>query len=137
MAAKTDSQIGLHAIIYASREHIIEACVRAAGVLGKHAQASASSARVTVNILPGLVTKLSATSPVVGINLKPGTEGNIVVDARVERYRTVQTRYMMIPVSPKRLVGKSTYLNFLTSLEQELKAIDAGQGSRQRTGAGS
>jgi hypothetical protein len=135
MAAKIDSQIGLHAVIYASQEQVIGACVRAADVLGKHARASTSPAKVTVSILPGLVTKLSQTSPVVRISVKPGPDGSTAVDAAIERFRTVQTRYLMIPISPKRLVGKSTYLNFLASLEQELKAIDAGRGSMQRTGA--
>jgi hypothetical protein len=135
MAAKTDVQIGLHAVIYASPEQVMEACQRAAEVLGKRANSVATPAKVTVKILPGIIAKLSTVSPVVGISLTAGPDGRVVIEARIEAFRTAQSTFLMIPVGPKTLVGKSTYLNLLKSLEQELKAIDRGQGSVERTGA--
>ncbi len=135
MAAKTDVQIGLDAVIYAPPERVIEACQRAAEVLGKRANAVATSAKVTVEILPGMITMLSSVSPSVGISLSPGTDGSVVVKARIEAFRTAQSTFLMIPVGPKTLVGRSSYLTLLKSLEQELKAIDQGRGSVARTGA--
>jgi len=135
MAAKTDVQIGLDAVIYAPPERVIGACQRAAEVLGKRANAVTTSAKVTVEILPGMITMLSSVSPSVGINLSPGNDGSVVVKARIETFRTVQSTFLMIPVGPKTLVGKSSYLTLLKSLEQELKAIDQGRGSVARTGA--
>ena len=135
MAAKTDSQIGVQATVFASREAVVEACTRAAGVLGSHASASTSGAKVTVKILPGMIKSMSKVSPLVGINLKPGSaEGSIDVNAQIESYRTSQSALLgFIPLGPKLLVGKSTYMNFLTSLERELAAIDAGNGTIRRT----
>jgi len=135
MAAKTDVQVGLHAEVYATHEQVTEACQKAAEVLGKRATAVVTPAKVTVSILPGLVTSLSPVSPLVGISLAPGGDGKVVIDARIEKYRTAQSTFMMIPVGPKTLVGKGTYLSLLKSLEQELRAVDRGQGSVRRTSA--
>lgn len=135
MAAQADVQVGLHAEVYATHEQVIEACQKAAEVLGKRATAEVTPAKVTVNILPGLVPSLSPVSPLVGIRLAPGGDGRVVVDARIEKYRTVQSTFMMIPIGPKTLVGRGTYLSLLKSLEQELRSIDGGQGSVRRTSA--
>ncbi len=135
MAAKTDVQIGLHAEVYATHEQVVEACRKAAEILGKRATAVVTPAKVTVSILPGLVSSLSPVSPLVVISLAPGGDGCVLVDARIEKYRTVQSRVMMIPVGPKTLVGRGTYFNLLKSLEQELRAVDRGQGSVHRTGS--
>jgi hypothetical protein len=135
MAARTDSQIGVQATVFASRDAVVEACTRAANVLGNHASASSSAAKVTVKILPGMIKSMSKVSPTVGIDLSPGSaEGSIDVNAHIESYRTSQSALLgFIPIGPKLLVGKSTYLNFLTSLEQELAAIDTGKGTIRRT----
>jgi hypothetical protein len=133
VSAKHDVQIGVHAIVYAPLEDVRDACARAAAFLGNRARTSSSSAKITVQILPGLVTKISHVSPTVGITLRPGKDGAIVVDTRVEQHRTLQQRIMLIPVGPKRLVGKASYMNLLTSLEQELKAVNRGKGVVERT----
>jgi hypothetical protein len=134
MATHKDASIGLDATIYATREDVLSACERAVAVLGGHASCVTGAAKVTVKIFPGLTQKISITSPLVGVSLNPGDGGSIDVAARIEQYRTRQSRVMFIPVGPKKMSGKSTYLNFLTSLAQELKAIDSGQGSVRRTG---
>jgi len=46
----------------------------------------------------------------------------------IEKYRTAQSTFMMIPVGPKTLVGKGTYVSLLKSLEQELRAVDRDWG---------
>lgn len=135
MAADRDAQIGLHASVHSSRDEVIAACTRAASLLGKHASVSVASAKVTVKIFPGLVQAMSSVSPLVGITLKPGdADDAIVVDAKIERYRTLQSQFLFIPIGPKQLSGKSSYLNLLKALEQELVAIDKGGGSVRRTG---
>jgi len=134
MALTDDLSIGLRATLNAPRDQVVEACLNAANVLGTHAQASAASAKVTVKIYPGMVQKLSKVSPLVGIALKPGANETVEVIVKIEKYVSLQSRFFLIPVGPKRLMGKSTYLNFLSSLEQELHAINKGGGSIQRIG---
>jgi hypothetical protein len=134
MSAKQDKERGLQATVYATREQVVEACTRAVDFLGKHASVTASSAKLTVKIYPGPVQKLSSISPTVNVSLRPGDDGAILVNARIEHYRTVQSRFLLIPMGPKRLVGKGSYVNFLKSLSQELSAIDAGRGRVQLTG---
>jgi hypothetical protein len=124
MSAKNDVQRGLRATLHVSRDEIVAACTRAADVLGKHASASNADGKVVVRIYPGLSQKLSSVSPVVGITLSP-TDQATLVTARVEHYRTLQSRlFFVIPFGPKQLVGRSTYANFLTSLRQELLRVD-------------
>ena len=134
MSAKDDVTLGLHATINSTREEVVNACERAAGMLGTHAQTSVANTKVTVKILPGMVAKLSKVSPLVGINLQPGENNSIVLDVKIERYLMMQSRAYMIPIGPKRLLGKSNYLNLLTALEQELRAIDKGGGQFRRVG---
>jgi len=134
MSVKEDATLGLQATVNSTRDEVVQACERAAGLLGTHAQTSVANTKVTVKILPGLVQKLSKTSPLVAINLQPGENSSIVLVAKIERYLTLQSRVYLIPVGPKRLLGKSQYLNLLTALEQELRAIDKGGGQFRRIG---
>jgi hypothetical protein len=97
--------------------------------MGKRAEATAANAKVTVKIFPGVIRAISEVSPLVGINLKPGADGRVVVEVRIERYRTTSAI-----IGPKVLDGKSAYKNLLTSLEQELEAIGDGSGVIRRTG---
>jgi hypothetical protein len=135
MSAKTDIQIGVHATVFATRDEVAAACRKAAEALGNRATVSVSAAKITVKIQPGLVKAVSPVSPTVGINLRPGKDGAIVVDAKIEQWRTRQQRVFLIPVAPKMLIGKSSYLSFVQSLEQELRAVDRGRGSVRRVGA--
>jgi hypothetical protein len=134
MSVKEDATLGLQATINSTRDEVVKACERAAGLLGTHAQTSVASTKVTVKILPGMVQKLSKVSPLVAINLQPSENNSIVLVAKIERYLSMQSRVYMIPFGPKRLLGKSQYLNLLTSLEQELRAIDKGGGQFRRVG---
>jgi len=134
MALNEDIAIGLQATVNASREEVVNACLNAASVLGSHAQATAASAKVTVKIFPGLVQKLSKVSPLVGVTLKPSTNDTIEVIVRIEKYVSLQSKFFLIPMGPKRLMGKATYMNFLSALEQELRAINNGGGRIQRIG---
>jgi len=134
LSIKDDITLGLSATIISTRDEVVKACERAAAVLGTHAQTSVASAKVSVKILPGLVQKLSKVSPLVAINLQPGENNSISLSAKIERYVGLQSRFFLIPISPKRLLGKAHYLNFLTSLEQELRAIDKGGGQFRRVG---
>lgn len=136
MAAKTDAQVGLNAKLHTTRADVLNACTRAAAPLGERATISASGARVTVQIRPGLVAKMSAVSPVVAISLRPESDDTIQVRVRIEKYRTLQSRVMLIPIGPKRLVGNTQYKKFLASLEQELGQLVNGRGSVERTGQG-
>lgn len=136
MSAQDDVKVGLQATVHATRDDVIAACTRAAASLGNHASATASSAKVTVKILPGLVKSMSKASPTVGVDLKPGNDGQVVLRAKVEQYLIFQSRLFFIPFGPKQLVGKSYYQKFLTALERELQALDSGKGSIQRIGAG-
>jgi hypothetical protein len=129
MSAKTDVKLGLYAEIRASRQEVVDACLRAVAVMGKRAEATAANAKVTVKIFPGVIRAISEVSPLVGINLKPGADGRVVVEVRIERYRTTSAI-----IGPKVLDGKSAYKNLLTSLEQELEAIGDGSGVIRRTG---
>jgi hypothetical protein len=135
MSVQRDAQVGLRASLHASRDEIVAACLRAAEVLGGHASASASPAKVIVQIFPGFVKSLSKVSPLVGITLQPGTDDVVLLAAKIEQYKTLQSRAFFIPIGPQQLVGKGTYLNFLKALEAELRAIDAGNGTVERTGA--
>lgn len=135
MSAQRDAQIGLRASLHAGRDEVVAACVRAAEVLGRHANVSASSAKVVVQIFPGLSKSAAHVSPLVGVTLTPGNDGTVMLAARIERYRTVRPAFLMIGVGPKALVGKRTYLNFLKALEAELGALDDGHGTIQRTKA--
>jgi hypothetical protein len=134
MAAAKDSQIGISAVITASEQDIVAACTRAVSVLGKRASLSTGPMAMTVHIYPGLVQKLSSVSPTVGIALKRKDENTISVTVRIERYRTSQQRLMLIPVAPKMLVGKGSYMSLVRSLEQELSAIGSGNTEVRRTG---
>jgi hypothetical protein len=135
MSAKHDVQIGLNATVVASQDEVLAACTQATTFLGKHVRQSTSPAEVKVAILPGLVTKISVVSPIVAISLTPGDGGSIQIRVRIERWKTVQSRFLLVPIGPKRLVGKGQYLRLLTSLEQELRAIDRGRRTFQRVGA--
>jgi hypothetical protein len=46
----------------------------------------------------------------------------------------VRAKFFFIPLGPKRLRGESFYEKFLTSLEDELRAIDNGAGEIKRVG---
>ena len=85
MSAKTDVKLGLYAEIRASRQEVVDACLRAVAVMGKRAEATAANAKVTVKIFPGVIRAISEVSPLVGINLKPGADGRVVVEVRIER----------------------------------------------------
>jgi hypothetical protein len=134
MSVKVDVTVGLQATINATRDEVVAACERAASLLGTHAQTSVASAKVSVKILPGLIQKMSKVSPLVAINLQPVENNSILLSAKIERYLTLQSRVYLIPVGPKRLLGKSQYLNLLTALERELRAIDKGGGQFRRVG---
>lgn len=134
MSVKEDVTLGLHATINSTRDEVVHACERAAGLLGTHAQTSVANTKVSVKILAGMVAKLSKVSPLVAINLQPGENNSIVLAAKIERYLSLQSRLYLIPIGPKRLMGKSQYLNLLTALEQELRAIDKGGGQFRRVG---
>ncbi len=134
MSVKDDVTIGLQATVNATRDEVVQACELAAAMLGTHAQVSVASTKVTVKVLPGMIQKMSKTSPLVAINLQPGEDNSVVLAAKIERYLTLQSRFFLIPVGPKRLLGKSLYLNLLTALEQELRAIDKGGGQIRRVG---
>ncbi|MCU1600520.1 MAG: hypothetical protein JWO22_1229 [Frankiales bacterium] len=136
VAAKKDIERGLRATVYASREQVVEACLRAASTLGTKCEAVPSSAKVVVKIRPGLSRKRSVVSPTIGVNLSPGPDGAINVTATVEKYITTQSRVMFLPVGPKTLVGKGQLVSFLKGLGQELVAIDAGGGSLEYSGFG-
>lgn len=135
MSAVNDAKLALHAEIHATRDAVTEACRQAATILGTHATTTASAAKVTVIIRAGMIPAMSSESPIVGIALRPGKEGTIIVDATIERYRTIQSTFFFVRVGPKRLVGMSSYKNLLRSLKNELQAIDTGQGSIAMTGA--
>ena len=75
--------------------------------------------------------KLSKVSPTVGVSLLPQANGATRVVVKVAHYRTIQSSFMFIPIGPKRLVGRSEYLNLLQSLKQELgtmQEIDNPEG---------
>jgi hypothetical protein len=136
MGLKNDLQVGLRATVHAPKDAVVAACSHAAAFLGEHATVSTAAARVTIKIRPGLSAKRSKVSPTVAIDLRPASEGVIDLNAHIEQYLTLQSRMMMvIPIGPKRLVGKSQYRNLLQSLENELRAVDRGCTIR-RTGAG-
>ena len=138
MAAKQDAQIGLRATVHADQSAVINACARSAEILGTHADVTTTGNKVTVRIKPGMVKAMSSVSPVVGMTVSsPGNDGAVIVTVRIESFRTVQTKYMfLIPLGPKRLVGKSSYVNLLRSVEQELRAVDSSKATIvSRTGA--
>ena len=134
VAVKDDIQVGIQGSILAPREEVLAACMRAVEVLGRHASASASSTKVSVKIFPGLVQK--NVSPLVGITLAPGDNGRVNFSVRIEKYQTSQASLVFVGVGPKSLVGKSSYKNLLTALEQELAAIPNGNTSIKRIGTG-
>lgn len=134
MTVEEDVTLGLHATLNSTREEVVVACVRAASALGMHGQSIVASDRVMVKIFPGLVPVLTKVSPLVEINIELGTNNLIVLDAKIQRYKTLQSRFFFIPIGPKRLRGKASYNKFLTSLEQELEAIDKGGGQFRRVG---
>ena len=129
MSATNDKSLGLTAVLFAPRDQVIDAVLKSVTTLGSHASAARASSKVTVKIYPGLVQKLSSVSPTVGVTLRPGPGEAVSLSARIEQYRTVQSRMFLIPVGPKRLVGKSTYKNFLDSLAQELRPLTGAEGS--------
>ena len=133
MGAKQDVQHGVTADVRADRDAVVGACQRAAETLGKHARVQANAAKVTVQILPGVSQTFSSVSPTVGINLRPGRDGHVHLEASVESHRTVQsTVFGFIPAGPKRLVGRQYFFRFLNALETELAALDPVSGSVQR-----
>ncbi len=128
MSADDDIQVGIDMIVCATRDDVVAACRRSIEFLGKHADIASSGSRLVIKVKPGLSAKLSNVSPTVGVSLLPQASGDVRVIVRIEQYRTLQSRFMFIPIGPKRLVGKTEYLNLLTSLEQELGAVNKPKG---------
>lgn len=136
MSAASAAGHGLEATVYAPKDQVVAACLRAADFLGKSATTSATGASVTVRIRPGLVPGTSRVSPTVGIRLEPTSDGAVEVNAKVERYLTRQSRILwLIPFGPKRFVGRREYFDLLTSLQQELGSLVNGKGRVERIGA--
>ena len=130
MSAAKDIQRAVNARVYASQEDVIAAIKRAAGTLGKQAEVNASDSKVTINVYPGLARKLSNISPVVGVTVRGGPDGAVLVTTKVEKYRTSQAVFLFFRVGPKELVGKGPFKNLLRALEQELSALNSdGRGS--------
>lgn len=137
MAAKHDIQQGISAEVAADREVVVDACRRAAQILGEHARLHADAAKVTVEILPGPSRAPAPVSPVVGISLQPSDAGRVCVDARIERYRTSRpVAFGFIPTGVKHLVGRTHFRRFLNALEVELAALDPVTGRVRRLAAG-
>ena len=128
MSAKNDIQAGFDLIVCATRDDVVAACRRSIEFLGKHADIASSSSKLVIKIKPGLSANLSTVSPTVGVSLLPQSTGDIRVIVKIDQYRTIQSRFMFIPVGPKRLSGKTEYLNLLTSLKQELGAVNRPKG---------
>lgn len=132
MAAKDEIQQGISAEVAADRDVVVDACRRAAQILGEHARLHADAAKVTVEILAGL----SRVSPVVGISLDLSDAGRVCVQARIERYRTSRpVAFGFIPTGVKHLVGRSYFRSFLNALEVELAALDPVTGRVSRLAA--
>lgn len=135
MGYQEDVQVALKATVHAPRDDVMRACRRAADFLGAHAVVTSAGPKVKVVIKPGITPRLSYASPTVGITVSPQNGDVVQVEARIEQYKTLQHKMLvLIPYGPKRLVGKVPYLNLLTSLENELKAVDRNSAVR-RVGA--
>jgi hypothetical protein len=134
MSVQEDVKVEFHATVHATRDDVAFACVRAASALGWHGQSIVEPMKVTVKVLPGLMPLLKNVSPLVGITLDAGRANEISLVARIERYKTLQSRFYFIRLGPKRLRGKNQYRKLLTTLEHELRAIDQGGGQYQWVG---
>ena len=136
MTAKSDSKRGLEAKLRTTVEETKQAVLRAVSILGNRADAVPAPGRVTVQIYPGMSRRASVTSPVVAVTIRSSGE-MVQVNAVVEQYRTRQQKlFFVIPLGPKMLVGKQPLITFLSALQQELQAIDDGQGSVRLVTAG-
>ena len=123
---KEDSKLGLEATVSGNRDDAVSACTRAVGVLGKRAKAQASSAAVTVYCGTGLTAE---------IRLRPVDDGRITVTTSMVKWRTSGFRVLFVPVTPRRIEGKSRYLALLRALEQELHPMTDGSGPVKHLGA--
>jgi hypothetical protein len=134
VSVKEDVTLELHATVNATRDEVAFACVRAASALGFHGNSTADSNEVSVKIFPGLVPDLNKVSPLVSVKFDARNDNSFALIARIVRYKTLRAKFFFIPLGPKRLRGKSLYEKFLTTLENELRAIDSGGGEITRAG---
>lgn len=137
MSVAEDITLGLHATVNTNREDATFACVRAASSLGFHGQSIVNEDGVTVKVFYGLVPVMRNVSPLVTVRIEPLGDQYQVLDATIGTYKTLQTTFFFIKLSPKRLRGKRLYRKFLTTLERELRAVDRGGGAFQWVGGGS
>lgn len=136
MTARHDIRHGISAELTADRDDVIDACRRAAAVLGKRARVEANAAKVTVSILPGLAKEPALHFPVLGIDLQPSGGGRVHLETRVELHRTIRSRMLgFIPAGRKELVGRHHFFRLLSALENELGALDPVTGSVRRHAA--
>jgi hypothetical protein len=124
VTVEEDVKVEFHATVHATRDEVAFACVRAASSLGWHAKSEVEPEKVTVKIFLGVVPVMTKVSPLVGITLHAGIYGDVSLVARIERYKTLQSRFYFIRLGPKRLRGKAQYTKLLRTLEQELRALD-------------
>ena len=134
VSVKEDVTLELHATVNATRDEVAFACVRAASAIAFHSNATVDSNEVTVKIYYGVFPDTRRVSPLVSVKFDSGNYSAITLVARIVRYKTVRAKFFFIPLGPKRLRGKSFYEKFLTSLEDELRAIDNGAGEIKRVG---
>jgi hypothetical protein len=131
LAAKHDIQRGIIAEIAATRDDITEACRRATDSVGEYASVKPAADQVNITIL-GRKQFVSTKGDRkrfflmdLGVNMRPAQDGRIRIETQVGRYKTQQSTALgFIPAGPKRLVGRTTFLKILDSLENELRALD-------------
>jgi hypothetical protein len=137
MTVQEDARVELHAAVHASRDDVVGACVRAASALTYHGQSIVEPTRVVVKVLPGLMPLRRNVSPLVAITLESESDGVTTLVARMERYKTLQSRFFFIHLGPKRLCGMGQYRKLLRTLEVELRRVDSGGGEIQWVGLSS
>jgi hypothetical protein len=125
VSAKNDQHIGLTATVPATRDEVVAVIRHATGALSNKVDVSESSAKITMLFYPGLIKVMSKRSPQGAISLSPEGDDKVVVRARLEKWLTSQQRFMLIPVGPKRLVGKGQWVTYLRALDQEFRALGA------------
>lgn len=125
MPAKADAQIGFTATVPASRDKVVTVAKHALGAVGNKGDVTETSAKLTLMFYPGLIRALSRRSPTVAVDLKPAPNDAVSVRVHMERWTTLQSRVIFIPIGPKRISGKSEYLAWLRAFRQELTALGA------------
>jgi hypothetical protein len=131
LAAKHDIQRGITVEMTATRDDIAEACRRATEPVGEYARVEPTTDQVSITILgrKQFVSKQGERKRFflmdLGVNTSPAEDGRIRIETKVGRYKTQQSTALgFIPAGPKRLVGRTTFLKILDSLENELRALD-------------